>query len=295
MTPVYFCYLVFQLFSHKQLYEDDSTDIAKSTRYAPNVNIRIFSREKVTPNTVIPDSTTALSPTSISHRNDTYPPSTTTAGQDEERGVTEPEKEEKEEEEQPSMTLPLTIGLLVVVTAVSSFLSLSLYLLTPKYRLSLWQQNSLLTRLTVSRIAAQFPKNLSVSSFFPSWAMLPVCRISITQPEYVITHCHVSTEHATAVTVSVKDKLTLSLGVAVGSSIVSDNSLMLWKELTLVGNSLIANCPLCHSVSGYGYTHAWCFPNLFSVVSLSPLDGSLANRWLCCLILSSHSSCFFQV
>jgi len=28
-------------------------------------------------------------------------------------------------------------------------------------------------------------------------------------------------EHATAVTVSVKDKLTLSLGVAVGSSIVS--------------------------------------------------------------------------
>jgi Ca2+:H+ antiporter len=30
-----------------------------------------------------------------------------------------------------------------------------------------------------------------------------------------------SLEHATAVTVSVKDKLTLSLGVAVGSSIVS--------------------------------------------------------------------------
>ena len=30
----------------------------------------------------------------------------------------------------------------------------------------------------------------------------------------------VSTEHVTAVTVSVKDKLTLSLGVAVGSSIV---------------------------------------------------------------------------
>jgi calcium/proton exchanger cax len=29
-------------------------------------------------------------------------------------------------------------------------------------------------------------------------------------------------EHVTAVTVSVKDKLTLSLGVAVGSSIVSD-------------------------------------------------------------------------
>lgn len=32
-----------------------------------------------------------------------------------------------------------------------------------------------------------------------------------------------SIEHVTAVTVSVKDKLTLSLGVAVGSSIVSNH------------------------------------------------------------------------
>ena len=32
---------------------------------------------------------------------------------------------------------------------------------------------------------------------------------------------HLLAEHVTAVTVSVKDKLTLSLGVAVGSSIVS--------------------------------------------------------------------------
>lgn len=45
-------------------------------------------------------------------------------------------------------------------------------------------------------------------------------------------HCQCSTlstsltllsEHVTAVTVSIKDKLTLSLGVAVGSSIVSDD------------------------------------------------------------------------
>lgn len=34
---------------------------------------------------------------------------------------------------------------------------------------------------------------------------------------------HIDLEHATAVTVSVKDKLTLSLGVAVGSSIVSNS------------------------------------------------------------------------
>jgi hypothetical protein len=33
-------------------------------------------------------------------------------------------------------------------------------------------------------------------------------------------------EHATAVTVSVKDKLNLSLGVAVGSSIVSKRTMM---------------------------------------------------------------------
>ena len=99
MIPVYLCYLVFQLFSHKQLYEDDSSDIAKSTRYAPSVNIRIFSREKAPSDTVVPNGTT---------------------GQDEEQGGTLPEKKEKEEEEQPSMSLPLTIGLLVVVTVVRS-------------------------------------------------------------------------------------------------------------------------------------------------------------------------------
>ena len=44
-------------------------------------------------------------------------------------------------------------------------------------------------------------------------------------------HSHIFTEHATAVTVSVKDKLTLSLGVAVGSSIVSDRSPCYEKNL----------------------------------------------------------------
>lgn len=54
-------------------------------------------------------------------------------------------------------------------------------------------------------------------------------------------------EHVTAVTVSVKDKLTLSIGVAVGSSIVSCTPL----EITIVAiliDYLLANRPLCYSV-----------------------------------------------
>ena len=51
-------------------------------------------------------------------------------------------------------------------------------------------------------------------------------------------------EHVTAVTVSVKDKLTLSLGVAVGSSIVG--LIVVWS--LKVTNRYIANCSLRYSV-----------------------------------------------
>ena len=32
---VYFCYLAFQLFSHKNLYEDDSSDLQRPIAYSP--------------------------------------------------------------------------------------------------------------------------------------------------------------------------------------------------------------------------------------------------------------------
>ena len=63
-----------------------------------------------------------------------------------------------------------------------------------------------------------------------------------------------SVEHVTAVTVSVKDKLTLSLGVAVGSSIVRIPPLRPPVSLELAFNAalhrdlLAANRSFCHSV-----------------------------------------------
>ncbi|KAK7690798.1 hypothetical protein QCA50_005898 [Cerrena zonata] len=178
---VYLCYLFFQLFSHKQLYGDESGDITKSTRYVSGVMTR-FNRpaKPATNGGIIDGSTVALSPTSTSHQNGTtYPPSTTTAGPDEELGH---DHHEEEEEEQPSMSLPLTIALLIVVTVIvavtAEFLVASIDGLT---------------------------ESGTISKEFVGVILLPIVGNAA--------------EHVTAVTVSVKDKLTLSLGVAVGSSI----------------------------------------------------------------------------
>lgn len=92
----------------------------KSTKYGPNVNIKglLHRNPKPAPN-VIDGSTVMLSPTTTNNvaNGDTYPPSTTTAGQDEEAG--HGKAEEDEEVEVPTMSLPLTIGLLVVITVAS--------------------------------------------------------------------------------------------------------------------------------------------------------------------------------
>lgn len=55
-------------------------------------------------------------------------------------------------------------------------------------------------------------------------------------------------EHVTAVTVSVKDKLTLSLGVAVGSSIVRFPLLYSASRILALLTSSLANCALRYSV-----------------------------------------------
>ena len=62
-----------------------------------------------------------------------------------------------------------------------------------------------------------------------------------------LTQLMIRAEHVTAVTVSVKDKLTLSLGVAVGSSIVSTPPVVIFCMTLIL--PFVANCPLRHSVS----------------------------------------------
>lgn len=60
-------------------------------------------------------------------------------------------------------------------------------------------------------------------------------------------------EHVTAVTVSVKDKLNLSIGVAVGSSIVRNFGTIIHIGL-LTLNSLLANRTFCYTVrTNYNY------------------------------------------
>ena len=93
-------------------------------------------------------------------------------------------KDNEEEEEIPELSLPTTLGLLVIVTVLVA--------VTAE-----WLVSSIDGLASGGRISKEFIGLI----------LLPIVGNAA--------------EHATAVTVSVKDKLTLSLGVAVGSSLVS--------------------------------------------------------------------------
>lgn len=95
-------------------------------------------------------------------------------------------KDKKEDEEIPELSLPMTLGLLVVVTALVA--------VTAE-----WLVDSI----------GGLASGSGISKEFIGLILLPIVGNAA--------------EHTTAVTVSVKDKLTLSLGVAVGSSIVSSS------------------------------------------------------------------------
>ena len=93
-------------------------------------------------------------------------------------------EDDEEDEEVPELSLPVTIALLFVVTVLVA--------VTAE-----WLVDS------IDGLAS----GGGISKEFIGLILLPIVGNAA--------------EHATAVTVSVKDKLTLSLGVAVGSSIVS--------------------------------------------------------------------------
>ncbi|KAH0831412.1 hypothetical protein J3R83DRAFT_14083 [Lanmaoa asiatica] len=169
---IYSSYLFFQFFSHKSLYQDDSDEILESKKYRENpFKFKKFYHRKQ------PATSQCIEPPLV-----TSPPSSTqqhvlpsAAGDgtshatqptsDPESGDAVPLMQSNEETEEPQMNVPVSFGLLVVVTVLVAVASESLV--------------DSINGLTDSG----------------------------------------SIKHATAVTVSVKDKLTLSLGVAVGSSI----------------------------------------------------------------------------
>lgn len=125
---VYISYLVFQLFSHKDLYQDNHPNTFQSTRYPERDHKyrRRFNKaigKKPKPDEEkAGDSTTTNGTADATANGDVVSEGTHTVASD----VTVPE----EDEEQPILTIPMTIGLLVVVTVVSRrILKVSLYLI----------------------------------------------------------------------------------------------------------------------------------------------------------------------
>ncbi|KAL6299872.1 calcium/proton exchanger [Sparassis latifolia] len=176
---IYACYLCFQLFSHKALYDDRSDDVIKSIKYA-NGTPGAYIARKWRSHTQHSASTEPLAQTSTT-ATDKANATTSTTTTDVEAAVVAP-KEEETEEETPQMSVPLAVGLLIVVTVIVA--------VTAE-----WLVDSI-SGLTASG---------KISKEFVGLILLPIVGNAA--------------EHVTAVTVSVKDKLTLSLGVAVGSSI----------------------------------------------------------------------------
>lgn len=102
---VYFCYLVFQLFSHKNLYDDHHSDVQESVAYPSKIAKMLHARTSVERKTP-----PAPSPPPTNGEMDHGP-------QDAEAGL------EEEEEEKPAMGVQTTIILLIVVTVVCRWLT----------------------------------------------------------------------------------------------------------------------------------------------------------------------------
>jgi Ca2+:H+ antiporter len=123
LVLVYGAYLFFQLYSHAVLYTDKGDHVLKSTNYAKREKKdKKESQPHTQPQADLSASTTtartntAESGTATSRTNTTLTPSAENAPDLEAAAL----EEEEEEEEQPQLSLWVTIGLLVVVTVVSS-------------------------------------------------------------------------------------------------------------------------------------------------------------------------------
>lgn len=210
---------MFQLFSHKELYEDryrdEGGDVFRSARYpkgrktirapkwlhvpgrrSPQAPPASQSAEPLTPPADKGDRSANFEMAGMSSPRpiDEADPTHSTGARGSDAGSSsghsgadvEAQKREEEEEEieTPMLSVPVTIGLLAIVTVLVA--------VTAE-----WLVNSI-DGLTDSG---------HIKKEWVGLILLPIVGNAA--------------EHVTAVTVSVKDKLTLSLGVAVGSSIVS--------------------------------------------------------------------------
>lgn len=112
ISIVYGSYLFFQLFSHKDLYQDKHADVAKSVQYAPR---RTFKQTMADRSDKKAEKQAKKDGTWV----EPDPNAVNLSAVDTEAQAGEVEEEE-EEIEVPQMGVAMTIGLLVVVTVVCS-------------------------------------------------------------------------------------------------------------------------------------------------------------------------------
>ena len=107
---VYGSYLVFQLFSHKTLYDDNHPDVFRSTKYASR------KKKEEAPNgdgTGAPTNSSSIPLLQLLNVHASSIAGSSSSTNEDPEAATE-----EVEEEKPQMSVPLTIGLLVVVTVV---------------------------------------------------------------------------------------------------------------------------------------------------------------------------------
>ncbi|KAG2357462.1 Sodium/calcium exchanger protein-domain-containing protein [Suillus spraguei] len=175
---IYASYLVFQLFSHKALYDDDNEDMQPTKEYTGQNPFRLHRTHRdITDGETVPfpsSTPEGEAATTLSHPAD--------VNRDVEPAAHFIASVETVTPEQPLMSLTVCLCLLLVVTVLVA--------VTAEFLVDS------IDGLTASG---------AISKEFVGVILLPIVGNAA--------------EHVTAVTVSVKDKLTLSLGVAVGSSI----------------------------------------------------------------------------
>ena len=112
---VYGSYLFFQLYSHAALYSDEGGDASKSTPYTPRSKKGKVDATPPTPNHGNTPSGAMMVQTSFQAANNTDAHNGHL-----ENGTPTSANHENEEHEKPMLSLPVTIGLLVIVTVVHS-------------------------------------------------------------------------------------------------------------------------------------------------------------------------------
>ena len=161
---VYLCYLWFQLVSHKNLYDDNNSDVQQSVEYPSSITNRhhIFERR------ISPD-LSSLRPV-----DDVFDPAQRDAC-----SLEEGPGEKDGEVEEPEMGLQTTIALLAIVTLVCRlFISLTVWglggLIVPNSSLPSPLSSSSIPSTALLQVAT-LAKGLLASSYCQTWETRPVC------------------------------------------------------------------------------------------------------------------------